>query len=155
MIELIFAFLIIVVLMTTHELGHVIAAKFLRLRIITIGFRKNPIPFPYVEVERTLDMRKTTIFYFAGIAVTIVLFAAFSLTNQFWGLKFLYYAFCTQLILETNPFYSDFVIYYLIQKRTYDYKSYLYTPIWYIHFSLWGLLILILLSNRFLPAIIF
>jgi hypothetical protein len=68
----------------------------------------------------------------------------------------LYFAFCLQIIIETNPFYSDITIAIITAKnnlkygKSYeaDYKKifskYQFSKFWYLNFILWMVLILLL-----------
>ncbi|GAB3999115.1 hypothetical protein GCM10028807_48430 [Spirosoma daeguense] len=145
--------LTILVLMIVHESGHVGAAKLLGLRVTSIGFEMKPIPHPAVAIKWSTDRPKVLTFFLAGITMTTLQFG-FMLTNRFFDQPMIYFAFCAQLILETNPFYSDFTL----AQRFLEYPRrtvYTFSLAWYIHISLWTALIVILLSKRYLYGLLF
>ncbi len=71
-----------------------------------------------------------------------------------------------ELIIETNPIYSDFVLLkqqsnvvlketnrrnyldqYINHQANYFRGEYFFTPLWYLHFIIWGSIIIFLFSN--------
>ena len=71
-------------------------------------------------------------------------------------------AFGIQLVIETNPVYSDFVIINLTDKVSAEiartrqpyktvyqrvYSNYLYSPAWYVHFVLWVAFIILIINT--------
>ncbi len=151
--ELLLFPLTILLLMTIHESGHVGAAKLLGLRVTSIGLMMKPIPHPFVAIKWSSSRPKVLAFFFAGVALTTLQFGLM-LTNRFFDQPVVYFAFCAQVILETNPFYSDFTL----AHRFLEYPrktEYAYSLTWYIHISLWTALIVLLLSRRFLYGSLF
>ncbi len=152
--------LIVVFLMLTHELGHLISAKLLGLKIHKVGFTLRPIPHFYVAIQWPSKKWHELVFLFAGSFVTLVFFAALFVFH-FFDSHILYTAVAIQLVMETNPFYSDYVFATLnaaeqgntININTYSFyeklKDYRYSFKWNIHFILWALVICFLLKNRF------
>lgn len=141
-----------------HELGHIISAKIISLNIYKVGFTFTPYPHVYVAVEWTPNNLKRYIYLFSGILATIILFLISYWFNFFYT-KLLIYSFIIQFILETNPFYSDFVIANItneiknngIESNINSYKKifndYIFSIKWYIHFIIWMLLILFLIKK--------
>lgn len=145
--------LTILVLTTIHESGHVGTAKVLGLRITGIGLTMKPIPHPYVSINWSGSRPRVLAFFFAGVTLTALQFSLL-LGNHFFNQPIVYVAFCAQLILETNPFYSDFTLafrFMVYPRRT----EYSYSLLWYVHLSLWAALIILLLSRRFLYGALF
>lgn len=148
----------VVVLMFLHELAHYVSARAMQLRVIGYGIKTDArVPHPYVEVGWTPDPRKRTAYLMAGVATTVTLFVLLGLTSGFWLIQGLYLGFAVQLILETNPMFSDFIILRGMaggggpSVR----NDQMFTPSWYLHFLLWAGLVILLLSPRFLPALLF
>ena len=140
-----------------HELGHVIAAKFMGLNIKGVSFSLRPIPHFYVRIDWPRDKKQRNIFLLSGTATTLFLF----LISLIFGLdsRLILLAFSFQIVMEFNPFYSDFVIIAIAEKAlkqvrisrvSYDqafkstHKKYFFSNGWYAHFVLWTLLILAL-----------
>jgi len=148
----------VVVLMFLHELAHYVSARVMQLRVIGYGLKTDSrVPYPYVEVGWTPDRRKRTAYLMAGVATTITLFTLLFLTTGFWLVQGLYLGFAVQLILETNPLFSDFIILRQMARGSGPGRSNdeLFTGPWYLHFVLWAGLVILLLSPRFLPALLF
>lgn len=138
----------ITVLMILHELGHAMAARALGLDIKSYGLNLTPVPHLFVATSWTNDMKKQRIYLYAGTAVTLLI-TAFAAFFGFWGSKVLYFGFCAQIIIETNPYHSDTVIYNYILRRMKGVKElYTFSRDWYMHVFLWMLLIIGLLSKR-------
>lgn len=152
-----------------HEIGHIITAKLLKLSIEKIGFEFRPFPRFYVAIiAHKMTLTQRIIFLLSGNIVTVSLFIVFIVLNV--NCQVLYYLFAFQIIIETNPIYSDYVVaiisylyrdeyrkYYTVTK----YKgsdtekmnpdrfkeNYMFSLIWYSHFIAWGILIVILFSH--------
>jgi hypothetical protein len=154
---LLIVFLLVISLLIFHELGHVVAAKIMGLEIKKIGVSLKPYPHVFVAVEWAREKLKRYIFLFSGTTVTITLFFI-SIAFNFFELQYLLYAFIFQLIIETNPFFSDFAIAIVTniaekQKITIDenyfqkvYAKYVFSFGWYLHFGIWIILILLLMN---------
>ena len=158
-------------LLLMHEAGHLVAARLLGLRVEKVGFSLKPWPHPFVSVMDVADNYRKVVFLSAGLAVTVVLFVACWLTGLL-TVKSLYYAFCFQLILEANPFFSDFTTMFNSQRgheenyqayysgkrgrgQAHQYgrifaNAYLFSGRWYLHFAGWLALINLLLSPNLL-----
>lgn len=147
---------VMAVLVFLHELGHLAAAKLLNLKITSFGITMKPIPHPYVAINWSSNRRKVLIFFFAGMPVTVLLFAVM-FSVHFYDLKLLYIAFCIQMILEANPFYSDFTLaaQFLSHRKPKATKEYLFSNIWYLHITIWVFLIIGLLSKKYLFGLLF
>lgn len=147
----------IAVLMLLHETAHYVSARAMNLRVIDYGVKlRGAIPYPFVEIGWTADARKRLIYLMAGVATTACLFTLSLITSAAWLIPGIYLGFCGQLILETNPVFSDFII--LQRMNAGKGKTggdQLFTGRWYLHFTLWIMVIVLLLSPRFLPGILF
>ena len=144
--------LIMVLLTALHEGSHILAAKLCNLRIHEVGFRMRPLPHPYVMVRWSNNRWHRRIFLYAGFASTFLLFLI-SWSFGFMGWSILMIAFGFQMLIETNPFYSDFT-FFMVQERVenrYDpraysraHKKFLFSRDWYIQFLLWtGMIIFV------------
>lgn len=151
---------LLAVFLTVHELGHIAAARLLNLYLQKVGFSMSPFPHVFVEVTWPRKKKQRTIFLMSGF-LTIV--ALLSLVLSL-GLAFkpVLIAFGIQLIIETNPVYSDFVIINLTDKVSAEiartrqpyktvyqkvYSNYLYSPAWYAHFVLWVAFIILVVNT--------
>jgi hypothetical protein len=99
----------IIILTTLHELGHVACAKWLRLQVDKIGFSMYPYPHPYVSISNVPDNLSKYLFLAAGTAFTILALLC-SWLGGLLATPLIYWGFCLQIIIETNPFYSDITI---------------------------------------------
>lgn len=151
-------FAFILLLLCFHELAHIISAKFLNLKIYHIGFNLKPLPHFFVGVENTNIAYKKNIYLFSGFFCTIVLFVI-SISNGFWRIEQLYWAFLIQLAIETNPFYSDFVIYIINKKveksnvstnHSAILRLHYFSLTWYLHFISWTAFIMFLFNLKFI-----
>jgi Zn-dependent protease len=146
---------LLLLLIVAHELGHVICARLLGLKIKNVGFTLIPFPHVYVAVRWPRENRKRLIYLFSGFMVYLLIFI-FCWINGFFGSQALIYALGIQALIETNPVYSDFVIaqtmnntWKKVKKQGKSYKraaqtslkNHLFSSKWYIHFSVWTLLI--------------
>lgn len=134
---------LIMVLTGIHELGHIVAARQLGMRIFKIGAALSPIPHVFVAAQHPKEFWKKFIYLMAGSAITITLFSIAMATGLAKAYPWIYIAFAFQLIIEANPFYSDFTI---ITGKHRD--AYIFSSVWYIHFVLWMSLILLLIHNN-------
>ena len=141
----------------------------MNLRIEKAGFAYKPFPRFYVSIiDNGIPFKKRSWFLISGNLMTIVLFIIYlSFFNRY---DIVYYAFSYQLIVETNPFYSDYttIIFSYLYKddfiKQFDNRSpsgrdqvetgykenykdkYLFGKFWYLHFTVWGIFIVCLLS---------
>lgn len=140
-------FIGLVVLTIMHELGHVIIALFLRLRIASVGIAAYPYPHPFVKVAHTDERWKRYLFFYAGAGMTLLLFILAFFTGIL-DYRMIYFAFAIELIIEFNPFYSDFLLvnakshhdYYVLNTSFKGNKKYL--------LFFWIILIIILLHPK-------
>ncbi len=147
------------VLLVIHELGHVIAAKILGLNILKVGFTLKPVPHAYVKVDWPKKRNERTIFLLSGFAINLILLALSFLSGI--SFKPLLLALCIQMVIETNPIYSDFVIINLANRASSEvrktrssysvvyqklYKEYMHSSKWYLHFGVWVLIIIALIN---------
>ncbi len=143
------------ILTLLHEIGHVIAAKILRLKINKIGFSIRPFPHIFVAVRWPFKYGQSLIYLFSGFAMYAFIFIV-CWANDFFNNSAILYALLIQVIIETNPFYSDFIICQVIKpfftvhsthpinNASYmiHYKQYLFGKRWYIHFTGWVILLI-------------
>jgi hypothetical protein len=125
--------LFFLLLLTIHECGHIVSAWILRLRISRIGFAKFPVFHPYVEVEHVPDNIVKHIFLYSGPFTTLVLFIV-SMLMGWLHYPPLFYAFVALMIVEYNPYHSDFTIAYNAGRED---KRTERSMIWYLLFMLW------------------
>ena len=142
-----------------HELGHIISAKILNLAIQKVGFQFKPYPHFYVAVKWPTNKLQKFIYLFSGTFFTLVLFTI-STYNHFFELSILYWAFFIQFTIEINPFYSDFTIAFVSNKKLnkgvksyaenykIQFQKYQYTTRWYIHFIIWTSIIILLINLK-------
>lgn len=138
-----------------HECGHILVAKCLRLTVKKVGIQVKPYPHFFVAVAYPRNNFERCLYLFSGTAITIIFFT-FSLFFDFFNCLSLYFAFCLQIIIETNPFYSDITLAIITNKNSLKYgKSYeaeykkifskhQFSKFWYLNFILWMVLILLL-----------
>ncbi len=173
---MIYIILTIILLMTIHELSHIFMAKACGMKINKVGFAFKPLPHVYVSViEGGASVLKRAFFMLCGNATTIIIFVIGIL--NFNISKVIYYAFAFQIIIEMNPFYSDYslLISYLkansklksifLQNRKHPTKEeinitykkvnqeHLYSKEWYLHLFVWSLIIILLLSPKFIISL--
>lgn len=150
----------VIVLMFLHELGHVLFAKLLGLKVYKVGFQWSPYPHFFVAADWPKQQLKRLIYLFSGSLITVTLFFISYCVNWLEN-SAIYYAFAIQLIIELNPFYSDFTIaavtsnefeanmnksYADLYKERFAHYQFSYR--WYIHFALWVIFILMLVKNN-------
>jgi len=150
-----FLFLLLVI----HETGHVLTAKILQLNIRKVGFTLVPFPHVFVRVDWPRVKKERTFFLMSGFATILLLFALVLIAGI--SFKPLLIALCLQLIIETNPIYSDFVIIKIVDKVIAEvrktrqpypavykriYKKYLFTSGWYVHFFVWTIIVVSVLN---------
>ncbi|WP_424001503.1 hypothetical protein [Maribacter sp. IgM3_T14_3] len=130
-----------------HELGHVLSALFLKLKISSVGIAAYPYPHPYVKVAYSDVSWKRYLFFYSGAGMTLLLFILAIFIGIF-EYKMIYFAFAIELIIEFNPFYSDFLLvnaksqrdYYVLNTSFEGSKKYL--------LFFWIVLIIILLHPK-------
>lgn len=157
---------LLAVFITIHELGHIAAAKALNLYLQKVGFSMKPFPHVFVNVAWPKKKKERTVYLMSGfitIVTLLILALLFDITS-----KPLLIAFGIQLVIETNPVYSDFVIINLTEKVSAEiarsrqpyktvyqriYSDYLYSPAWYVHFILWVVFIVLIvqLIKNYIP----
>ena len=154
-------YVLVVVLM--HELGHYIAAKVQGLIVEGFNFELKPLPHFYVSViDDRLTMKQRLIFLIGGSLMTLLLLILFLISGI--DNRYLFFILICQTLLDFNPFYSDYVV--AIMSYIYrDYfkknetnenlieelkERYMFSTIWYIHLILWGIMIILLLSPKFI-----
>lgn len=147
--------ILVLLLLLIHELGHLTMARILGLPIQRIGFQLKPYPHFYVSVSWPRINWQKYLYLFSGSLITVGLFCI-SIYNEFFHLTQLYWAFVVQLIIETNPFYSDFTIAIVSRNKPNNtmssyaenyklqFSKYKFTLKWYVHFIIWTMIILLL-----------
>ena len=117
-----------IILIIFHELSHMTFAILNGGKIVGIGFNVFPFPFIYVKA---INVKNLIGYYLAGpIFDLLALFIIFFMIKY----KPLKIAILINVILNSNPFFSDWLLI----------KNYKWTLIWYLHFSIWGALIIFL-----------
>ena len=141
-----------------HEIGHYISAIILNLKVDCVGFSFKPVPRFFVSIiDSGISLKDRIIFYLSGSISIFLLFAIL----LFWGFwhTYYYYIIVVQIVVDTNPFYSDYVLaisnlkyksgirklflkeknpniaIYLSNKIK---NEYFYSMTWYIHVLVWG-----------------
>ncbi len=157
MITLFQILLYLFLLLFFHELGHVISAKILGLKIKKVSFLLKPYPHFFVAVSWPNNNKEKFIYLFSGVFFTFTLFFI-SFYNNFFNSKALYIAFLIQIIIESNPFYSDYTIAILSNDKKIKYgknygvnyneqfSKYQFSNKWYFHFFMWAFLIILLIN---------
>lgn len=131
--------LVVIILTSLHELGHVAVAKWYGLALQKVGFTLVPTPHVFVEVDMPKRDQEKYLFLLAG-TLTTLLFCGLAYFLGWFQYLFIAFAFAFQIIVETNPFYSDFTIITGLER-----DEYLFSSKWYIHFMLWiGLIVWII-----------
>lgn len=147
LINICLTFVVVALLTTIHELGHVAVAKLLGLRIYKIGGAFKPLPHVYIAAEHPKVYWQKWLYLMIGNMITILLFIIGLYFFNIHTFKWLYLAFSMQIIIETNPFFSDYTI---IQGKG---MNYAYTWQWYIHFAIWTSVIIFLIKlYQILPS---
>lgn len=145
--------------MLIHEGGHIIAAKMMAIPIQKMGASLKPYPHFFVSITWPRSKVQKYIYLFAGMTVTWLIFAIVQI-NAYWGIQSLLYGLIIQLIVEMNPFHSDIIIAIVTNKKGFkkaglkDFESvykteleaYHFSALWYLHFSLWMFVIVLLLK---------
>lgn len=150
-----YIFLIVLGLYLLHELIHMLTASIIGLEINGVGATTRPYPHLYVSIVWPKSQIKKYIYLFCSPIVTAILFAvhiSFDIPNS----HLFTYAFIIQIIMETNPFYSDFTIALFTrnvkwqhsQKVSYKemFLKHQFSRLWYFHFIIWGCIIIFLAS---------
>ncbi len=155
-----------------HEIGHILCAKLLKFKIKKIGFALKPIPHTFVHVysnNSKVNNLKRKVYYLSGFFVYISLLVLFVASSKYqsWVLlqyKSIVYAFFIQFMIETNPFFSDFVLLQLdnyIQNKLkasnyrvsfrdahkQAFSLHQFSKNWYIHFILWTIVLLLIYKH--------
>lgn len=137
---------LIIAFLVAHEIGHLLCALILRLKVDKIGISFRPYPHPYVAVSGVRNRVEYFCFMFSGFFITLSLFILFLITGLL-NVKLLYIAITIEILLETNPYHSDFTIAFNVKEK--------FSLKWYIHFTLWFILINFFYSSRFLFGFFF
>lgn len=140
----IFTAIYMVLTMTIHELAHVVSAKLLDKRVKKIGFSIRPFPHFFVSVNGELRGHEKRIFLLSGVGTIAVL--AIILAPLYTYSNALRTAILLQLVIDTNPFYSDvaLVVYDWTTAKEREPSSlaslapkYHYMGAWYVHLVAW------------------
>jgi hypothetical protein len=111
-----------------HELGHVAAAVLGGISIRNVGAALLPVPHVYVQVGEISTAGREHLFFLSGPLVVIAVLAG-GWAAGVLVVPSLYLAGAARLLLDGNPFFSDFT------KMIDDYR---YTAAWYAHLAIWG-----------------
>ena len=131
------------VLTLIHELGHAGGAALGGVSIQNVGQALLPVPHFYVQVEPFPTATHRYFFFLSGPLLVILVMVGW------WagGILFVpsvYLAGATRLLLDGNPFFSDF---------TKMIDGYRYTVTWYVHLAMWGgLMIVVTRYYQFIVA---
>lgn len=131
-----------------HESAHIFSALILRLKIRGLGVRIKPIPHIYTEIDGNVPQWEKILFTISGASVILLLWTFFYLTNN--DNQALQVTLSLQLILDTNPFYSDVQVLNSMQRTNNNASkngNYLFSNIGLIHFSTWAILIFFMLNH--------
>lgn len=153
-------------ILSFHESGHYIAARLMHCNVEKVTFRWTPIPRIFVTIiDSGLSGIQKIIYWIAGNLMTLFLFAVYNI----FGISFrpVTSLFVLQIIIETNPFYSDYsnIAFYIKNRRKLRSmpafiqdsqmelrvnqiinelkENYFLSDVWYIHFITWGILIVV------------
>lgn len=166
-------FLIIIIstiIVFLHEVGHYCMAKLLGLHIDKVSFSWNPFPRVYVSVlEIGITPFKRIFYLLSGNITTLLVFLGLNILNKN-ELNLVLIIVTLQIIAETNPFYSDYssVMFWIANKNALKkipsyignqeqeekikkyiknvQDSYFLSPLWLLHFGIWGVLLVVLLK---------
>lgn len=168
--KLLWVLLISGIILFLHEIGHVIAAKLMNMPIRKFSFSMRPFPRFYVSVvDRNISLIKRIIYFLSGNLMTLSLFAI-CVCFQTAQTNLILYIIAIQILVETNPFLSDYssLLFYIKNRKAIDgipvyiynkqkeeqinllmsnlKDSYFLSWIWSIHFVLWFFLIILILT---------
>lgn len=168
--KLLWVLLISSTILFLHEIGHVIAAKLMKMPIRKFSFSMRPFPRFYVSVvDRNISLIKRIIYFLSGNFMTILLFAI-CVNFQTAQTDLILYIIAIQILVETNPFLSDYssLLFYIKNRKAIDgipvyiynkrqeeqinllmsnlKDSYFLSRIWCVHFVLWFFLIILILT---------
>lgn len=136
--------LCLVLTMAIHEVAHVICAKILGKKILRVGLSFRPLPHFFITIDGFLGNRERMLYLLSGVGTVSIL--ALSLHSIYSTYLFFKIAIFIQIIIDTNPFYSDVALVcriltaknkhqeYTLQNLFSDYQ---YTFVWYIHLIFW------------------
>lgn len=141
--------------MAIHEVAHIVCAKFLGKKILRVGVSFKPLPHFFITIDGVLGDWERILYLLSGVATISILALAL---HPIYSMCLLFkIAIFTQIIIDTNPFYSDVALVcrilttknkrqeYTLQNLSSDYQ---YTHVWYIHLVFW--LTAIILTLKYL-----
>lgn len=130
-------------LLILHELGHIFCAIAMKIAINKVGIKRQPLPHLFVTINLPKKRKNELIYLFAGSAITCFVFLI-AFFNHLLDYKCFYLALIIQIIIETNPFFSDLTIAISSSSRIRhkEFKNYSFSTLWYLHFILWTILII-------------
>lgn len=109
MIELILVVFTWIPFAIIHELGHLLCALALRLKIQGWGYHIIPLPSFFVSIKRSNRSWKNFCFLLAGNLTTLFLLIFVAMFEDSMD-KCIVMALLLQFVMEYNPFYSDIVL---------------------------------------------
>lgn len=144
-----------------HEAGHYIAARMMHCNVEKISFQLLPVPRVFVVIiDSNLSGAQKIKYWMAGNLMTLFLFALYNIAGI--NFKPVTYLFILQIVIETNPFFSDYsnIAFYIKNHKklrsvpafTQDAQTeqrvnsfikelkddYFLSDVWYAHFIIWG-----------------
>ena len=156
-LKILFFSLIIICL---HELGHYAVLKIFKIPVYCMGVSAQPVPHFYIRYKWPTSIFKHCLIILSGSITTILGFIVSLLLVDYPIVSLVFVAYYFQFICETNPFFSDYVFAYIICKNRISdstprgidnyrslIKKYMFSPAWYVHFILWGILIMLLIQK--------
>jgi hypothetical protein len=139
--------LYLILIVSVHELSHVLVALCVSFKITGMGISLLPVPHFHVSVISHGGL-KQTLFILSGLIIELSFFAVL-LCFEFFSSPALYYALSLQILIDSNPFYSDAL--FAIEKDAAYYTGpiqenpYLFSKNWYLLLTAWFILIIVLI----------
>lgn len=153
-------FICSIIIISIHELGHYLVLRMFDIPIYNMGISCRPMPHFFIRYKWPRNIKKHCLIIMSGSIMTILGIVILSLTADYQLLKYAFYAYFAQIILETNPFFSDFLFASVVYRnKLHNYsdcgangyqskiKEYLFSNVWYIHFALWFALAVFLIKQ--------
>lgn len=131
-----------------HESAHILCAYISSMEIRDIGIRIKPLPHVYVEIDSDEPKTKKILFTISGVSTILLLWLYFRFSGSTYQPPLLV-TLSLQLTMDLNPFYSDIQILNMMllnRKQHHQNKSYFFSNIGFIHFVIWGGVILYMIN---------
>ena len=158
-------------LLSFHETGHYICAKIMKLPIEKVSFSFTPFPRLYISVyDSGISMCKRLIYLFSGCVSTVLIFVLLHFVSFEYSNELLMVT-VAQMLIETNPFYSDFSFMFFLctnRKKISSFSAHVYhdkqreemkdalsqlretyflSSTWYSHFMVWTVFLIVMLKK--------